>query len=134
MISDAYIVSLKKAGMMQNGEPPPLVCLDANVFLALLIPEATRAPKDEIAGAERVLRAIEEGRLHGVSLENYATFIFVKTNLASRLPVLLSKPRKTCGPLPLPYHWRFMRLSFVGATIQRKTPFLTTMDSISPPV
>lgn len=52
---------------MTSSESPPLVCLDANVFLALLIPEATRAPKAEIAGAERVLRAIEEGRLQGVS-------------------------------------------------------------------
>lgn len=52
---------------MKDGERPPLACLDANVFLALLIPEATRAPKEEIAGAERVLKAIEEGRLQGVS-------------------------------------------------------------------
>jgi predicted nucleic acid-binding protein len=41
--------------------------LDANVFLAVLIPEATKAPRGEIVGAERVLRAIEEGRLRGVS-------------------------------------------------------------------
>ncbi|MEM4725107.1 MAG: PIN domain-containing protein [Candidatus Hadarchaeum sp.] len=52
---------------MKDGERPPLACLDANIFLAILIPEATRAPKEEIAGAERVLKAIEEGRLHGVS-------------------------------------------------------------------
>jgi predicted nucleic acid-binding protein len=49
------------------GDEPPLACLDANVFLALLIPEATRAPKEEVAGAERVLEAIDEGRLRGVS-------------------------------------------------------------------
>jgi predicted nucleic acid-binding protein len=52
---------------MKNGERSRLACLDANVFLAVLIPEATRAPKEEIAGAERVLSAIEEGRLHAVS-------------------------------------------------------------------
>jgi predicted nucleic acid-binding protein len=52
---------------MPNADPPPLACLDANVFLAVLIPEATKAPKVEIAGAERVLKALEDGRLHGVS-------------------------------------------------------------------
>ncbi len=52
---------------MSRGESVPLACLDANIFLAVLIPEATRAPKDEIAGAERVLKALEEGRLRGVS-------------------------------------------------------------------
>jgi predicted nucleic acid-binding protein len=46
---------------------PPLACLDANVFLAMLIPESTKAPKGEVAGAERVLKAVEEGRLQAVS-------------------------------------------------------------------
>ena len=52
---------------MRAGKRPPLACLDANVFLAVLTPEATKAPREEIVGAERVLRAVEEGRLHGVS-------------------------------------------------------------------
>ena len=52
---------------MKDGEHPLLACLDANVFLATLIPEATKAPKEEIIGAGRVLKALEEGRLHGVS-------------------------------------------------------------------
>ena len=52
---------------MESGERPPLACLDANVFLAVLIPEATRAPKEEITGAERVLKAVEEGRLRAIS-------------------------------------------------------------------
>ncbi len=52
---------------MPGSEPAPLACLDANIFLAVLIPEATRAPKEEISGAERVLKAVEEGRLRGVS-------------------------------------------------------------------
>jgi predicted nucleic acid-binding protein len=46
---------------------PPRACLDANVFRAVLIPESTRVPREEIAGAERVLRAIEEGQLRGIS-------------------------------------------------------------------
>jgi predicted nucleic acid-binding protein len=33
----------------------------------VLIPETTRAPKDEIAGAARVLRALEDGQLRAVS-------------------------------------------------------------------
>ena len=52
---------------MPSADRPPLVCLDANIFLAVLIPEATKAPKEEIRGAERVLKAVEEGRLQGVS-------------------------------------------------------------------
>lgn len=52
---------------MSAGESPPAACLDANIFLAVLIPEATRAAKQEIAGAERVLKALEQGRLRAVS-------------------------------------------------------------------
>lgn len=52
---------------MSEGDSPPLACLDANIFLAVLIPEATRAPKAEVVGSERVLKAIERGRLRGVS-------------------------------------------------------------------
>jgi len=52
---------------MSEASARPLACLDANVFLATLIPEATKAPKDEILGSARVLKAIEEGRLHCVS-------------------------------------------------------------------
>lgn len=52
---------------MSAASAPFLVCLDANVFLAVLVPEATRAPKEEITGAARVLKAIEDGRLRGVS-------------------------------------------------------------------
>ena len=52
---------------MPRTDRPPLACLDANIFLAVLIPEATQAPKEEIRGATRVLKALEEGHLHGVS-------------------------------------------------------------------
>ena len=52
---------------MSEANDGPLACLDANVFLAALIPEATKAPKDEILGSARVLRALEEGRLRCVS-------------------------------------------------------------------
>jgi predicted nucleic acid-binding protein len=52
---------------MRGVDDPPLACLDANVFLAVLIPEATKVAREEITGAERVLRAVEAGRLRGVS-------------------------------------------------------------------
>jgi len=52
---------------MSAGESSPVACLDANIFLAVLVPEATRAAKEEIAGAGRVLKALEQGRLRGVS-------------------------------------------------------------------
>src|SRR2546425_13098936 len=67
LISSRSTRSLKRAGTMPSADRPPLVCLDANIFLAVLIPETTKAPKEEILGAERVLKAIEDGRLHGVS-------------------------------------------------------------------
>jgi len=44
-----------------------LACLDANVFLALLIPESTKALREEIDGAERVLRAVEKGRIQAIA-------------------------------------------------------------------
>lgn len=52
---------------MSEANAGQLACLDANVFLAALIPETTKAPKDEILGSARVLRALEEGRLRCVS-------------------------------------------------------------------
>ncbi len=52
---------------MSEASARPLACLDANVFLATLIPEATKAPKEEIQGSARVLKAIEDGRLRCVS-------------------------------------------------------------------
>lgn len=52
---------------MSEANDSPLACLDANVFLAALIPEATKAPKDEILGSARVPKALEEGRLRCVS-------------------------------------------------------------------
>lgn len=52
---------------MSEASVRPLACLDANVFLAALIPEATKAPKEEILGSARVLKALEDGRLRCVS-------------------------------------------------------------------
>jgi len=43
------------------------VCLDSNVFLAVMVPEATKAPADDIRGAERLLRAIERGAITAVT-------------------------------------------------------------------
>src|SRR6185436_19045541 len=63
----ACIASLKRAGKMSEASSRPVACLDANIFLAVLVPEATRAPKDEIAGAARVLKAVEDGSLRCVS-------------------------------------------------------------------
>lgn len=41
---------------MAESSSRQFACLDANVFLAVLLPEVTKAPKDEITGAARVLR------------------------------------------------------------------------------
>src|SRR4029453_8484689 len=67
LISSRFTRSLKRAGTMPRTDRPPFACPDANIFLAVLIPEATKAPKEEIRGATRVLKALEEGHLHGVS-------------------------------------------------------------------
>lgn len=42
-------------------------CLDSNVFLAVIIPEATSAPRDDIRGAERLLRALQKGEIAAVT-------------------------------------------------------------------
>jgi predicted nucleic acid-binding protein len=81
----ACIASLKKAGKMSEPSSQPLACLDANIFLAVLIPEATRAPKDEIAGSARVLKSVEEGRLRGVStaiLLGEIRYVYLRENKA----------------------------------------------------
>jgi predicted nucleic acid-binding protein len=70
---------------MSEASSRPLACLDANIFLAVLIPEATRAPKDEIAGSARVLKAVEEGRLRGVStaiLLGEIRYVYLRENKA----------------------------------------------------
>ena len=41
----------------------PRLCLDSNVFLAVIVPEVTRAPRDDIRGAERLLRALQKGEI-----------------------------------------------------------------------
>jgi predicted nucleic acid-binding protein len=64
---------------------PLLACLDANVFLAVLIPESTRVPREEIAGAERVLGALEEGQLRGISttiLFGEIRYVYLRENKA----------------------------------------------------
>jgi predicted nucleic acid-binding protein len=66
-ISERRTENLKRVGMTNRAKEILLACLDANVFLALLIPESTKALRAEIEGAERVLRAIENGRLRAVS-------------------------------------------------------------------
>jgi predicted nucleic acid-binding protein len=43
------------------------LCLDSNVFLAVLLPEATKASQDDIRGAERVVRALERGEISVVT-------------------------------------------------------------------
>ena len=86
---------------MSKRESAPLACLDANIFLAVLIPEATRAPKNEIAGAARVLKAVEEGHLQGVTtaiLFGEIRYAYLrKISWASKLRARLSKRRRTYG-------------------------------------
>jgi predicted nucleic acid-binding protein len=52
---------------MARDDAPPLACLDANIFLAVLLPHATKVSRDEIVASERVLKALEDGRLRAVS-------------------------------------------------------------------
>ncbi|PYV42479.1 MAG: hypothetical protein DMG09_02470 [Acidobacteria bacterium] len=48
--SAACTGSSKRDGKMRGVEDAPLACLDANVFLAVLIPAATTAAREEITG------------------------------------------------------------------------------------
>ena len=43
------------------------LCLDSSVFLAVIVPEATKAAREEVRGAERVLRALERGEIGAVT-------------------------------------------------------------------
>ena len=45
----------------------PTLCLDSNVFLAVIVPEVTKASRDDIRGAERALRALEKGEILAVT-------------------------------------------------------------------
>src|SRR5262249_3286779 len=66
-ISGRRTGSSRRDGVTRLARESRLACLDANVFLAVLIPGATPAPRAEIRGAERVLMALETGRLRPVS-------------------------------------------------------------------
>lgn len=43
------------------------LCLDSSVFLAVILPEVTKAPRDDIQGAERLLQALQEGEIVAVT-------------------------------------------------------------------
>lgn len=45
----------------------PTLCLDSNVFLAVIVPEVTKAPRNDIRGAERLLRALQRGEIAAVT-------------------------------------------------------------------
>jgi predicted nucleic acid-binding protein len=45
----------------------PTLCLDSNVFLAVIVPEATKASQEDVRGAERTLRALERGEISAVT-------------------------------------------------------------------
>ncbi len=45
----------------------PILCLDSNVFLAVIVPEVTKAPQEDIRGSERALRALETGEISAVT-------------------------------------------------------------------
>jgi hypothetical protein len=51
---------------MSRGESPPLACLDANIFLAVLIPKVTRTPETEDKPGFEIARAAieEQANLH----------------------------------------------------------------------
>lgn len=50
-----------------KSETEPFLCLDSNVFLAVILPEATRAPKEEIQGAVEILEALKAGTIVAVT-------------------------------------------------------------------
>ena len=60
-------VSTKPGGKMRGELEQPLYGIDSNVFLAVTIPESTRAGKKEVEGSERLLSALHDGRIRGVT-------------------------------------------------------------------
>jgi len=45
----------------------PRLCLDSNVFLAVIVPDATRASREDIRGAERILESLKRGEIAAVT-------------------------------------------------------------------
>ena len=58
---------MRKACTMHTETEPVVVVLDANVFLAVLLPDATKAGPDNVRGAERLLRSLNPGTLIAVT-------------------------------------------------------------------
>ena len=45
----------------------PRLCLDSNVFLAVIVPDATRASREDARGAERLLESLKKGEIAAVT-------------------------------------------------------------------
>jgi predicted nucleic acid-binding protein len=45
----------------------PRLCLDSNVFLAVIVPDATRASREDVRGAERLLESLKKGEIAAVT-------------------------------------------------------------------
>ena len=45
----------------------PKLCLDSNVFIAVMLPETTKASQDDIRGADRLLRSLHKGEVTAIT-------------------------------------------------------------------
>jgi predicted nucleic acid-binding protein len=116
---------------MSEASSRPLACLDANIFLAVLIPEATRAPKDETAGSASVLKAVEEGRLRGIStaiLLGEIRYVYLREKDKAGFEIARAAIEAESNPrvLTITASWPFTPPSCGGSTIQRRMLFRTT--------
>ncbi len=59
--------SMKVDGMTQSEMDKEILGIDSNVFLAVIVPGITKAPKEEIDAAEKVIRLLHKGEFHCVT-------------------------------------------------------------------
>ena len=45
----------------------PKLCLDSNVFIAVMLPETTKASQDDIRGADRLLGSLHKGEVTAIT-------------------------------------------------------------------
>ncbi len=119
---------------MNSGSKPILLALDSNVFLAVLLPDETKASPENVRGAERVLRALAPGAVHAVTtamslaemrwafarsgrgdyMQAYHTLVTGLQDCLEVVPVSAALAFE-CGALRARYYARTNDLSYVDA-------------------
>jgi predicted nucleic acid-binding protein len=120
--------------MISTVTDPLVIALDSNIFLSVLLPQATKSGPENVRGAERILSALDPGVIIGITtamtlaeirwafarsgqgdyLQAYHT---LTTGLADRLHIISITPALAyeCGALRAKYYSRSNDMSYVDA-------------------